>query len=229
MLERVRPGFGLRGTPKLVHGGVSALVLDHMLGEAASEGLSKARFTGTITVKYLRGTRWARFAARRGSTASRAAKSLRAAPFRFRRRHRRGRRCLHRAGVGGGGTVRFYISSAFLNTREIIELAKAADELGYDGIGIPDHVVNLETLDTPYPTPRTGNGAGSPSPTGPIPGSWSARSPRSPRGCGSSTPSTFPRCATRTRRRKPLAPRPFWRRAGWSWASAWVGAARNSR
>lgn len=27
-----------------------------MLGEAASEGLSKARFTGTITVKYLRGT-----------------------------------------------------------------------------------------------------------------------------------------------------------------------------
>jgi acyl-coenzyme A thioesterase PaaI-like protein len=39
-----------------VHGGVSALVLDHLLGEAASEGLSKARFTGTITVKYLRGT-----------------------------------------------------------------------------------------------------------------------------------------------------------------------------
>jgi hypothetical protein len=27
-----------------------------MLGEAASEGLSKPRFTGTITVKYLRGT-----------------------------------------------------------------------------------------------------------------------------------------------------------------------------
>ncbi len=38
-----------------MHGGVSALVLDHMLGEAASEGLSRARFTGTITVKYLRG------------------------------------------------------------------------------------------------------------------------------------------------------------------------------
>lgn len=35
---------------------MSALVLDHMLGEAASEGLSKPRFTGTITVKYLRGT-----------------------------------------------------------------------------------------------------------------------------------------------------------------------------
>lgn len=49
-------GSAYEGPPNLVHGGVSALVLDHMLGEAASEGLSKARFTGTITVKYLRGT-----------------------------------------------------------------------------------------------------------------------------------------------------------------------------
>jgi acyl-coenzyme A thioesterase PaaI-like protein len=49
-------GPAYEGPPGLVHGGVSALVLDHMLGEAASEGLSKARFTGTITVKYLRGT-----------------------------------------------------------------------------------------------------------------------------------------------------------------------------
>lgn len=52
--------------------------------------------------------------------------------------------------------MRFYVSSAFLNTREIIEIARAADELGYDGIGIPDHVVNLETLDTPYPYTRDG-------------------------------------------------------------------------
>jgi len=44
------------GPPGLVHGGVCALVLDHMLGEAASEGLTKPLFTGTITVKYLRGT-----------------------------------------------------------------------------------------------------------------------------------------------------------------------------
>jgi hypothetical protein len=44
------------GPPGLVHGGVCALVLDHVLGEAASEGLTKPRFTGTITVRYLRGT-----------------------------------------------------------------------------------------------------------------------------------------------------------------------------
>jgi hypothetical protein len=49
-------GTAYEGPPGLVHGGVSALILDHLLGEAASEGLSKARFTGTITVKYLRGT-----------------------------------------------------------------------------------------------------------------------------------------------------------------------------
>lgn len=49
-------GAAYEGPPTMVHGGVSALVLDHMLGEAASEGLTKPRFTGTITVKYLRGT-----------------------------------------------------------------------------------------------------------------------------------------------------------------------------
>jgi acyl-coenzyme A thioesterase PaaI-like protein len=49
-------GAAYEGPPGLVHGGVSALVLDHMLGEAASKGLTKPLFTGTITIKYLRGT-----------------------------------------------------------------------------------------------------------------------------------------------------------------------------
>ena len=52
--------------------------------------------------------------------------------------------------------MKYYISSAFLDTREIIEIARAADDLGYDGIGIPDHVVNLETLQTPYPYTKDG-------------------------------------------------------------------------
>jgi probable F420-dependent oxidoreductase len=52
--------------------------------------------------------------------------------------------------------VKFYVSTAFLNTTEIFEIAKAADDLGYDGIGIPDHVVNLETLETPYPYTKNG-------------------------------------------------------------------------
>jgi probable F420-dependent oxidoreductase len=58
--------------------------------------------------------------------------------------------------MGAGNRLKFYISSAFLNTREIVEVAKAADDLGYDGIGIPDHVVNLETLATPYPYTKDG-------------------------------------------------------------------------
>ena len=52
--------------------------------------------------------------------------------------------------------MKFYVSSAFLDTREIIEIARAADDLGYDGIAIPDHVVNLENLDTPYPYTKDG-------------------------------------------------------------------------
>lgn len=49
-------GAAYEGPPGLAHGGVCALVLDHILGEAASEGLTKPLFTGTITVRYLRGT-----------------------------------------------------------------------------------------------------------------------------------------------------------------------------
>ncbi|ORA09731.1 TIGR03619 family F420-dependent LLM class oxidoreductase [Mycobacterium asiaticum] len=52
--------------------------------------------------------------------------------------------------------MKFYVSSAFLKTPDIIEIARAADELGYDGLGIPDHVVNLETLQTPYPYTKDG-------------------------------------------------------------------------
>jgi len=47
--------------------------------------------------------------------------------------------------------VKFYVSTAFLDTTEIVEIAKAAEDLGYEGVAIPDHVVNLETLATPYP------------------------------------------------------------------------------
>src|SRR6201999_1822956 len=90
----------------------------------------------------------------------RASKSLRAALFRMPQASlsrptassssRRGR------GTGGEILLKYYISSAFLNTAEIVEIAKAADELGYDGLGIPDHVVNLETLETPYPYTKDG-------------------------------------------------------------------------
>ena len=52
--------------------------------------------------------------------------------------------------------MKFYVSSAFLEASEILEIARAADELGYEGMAIPDHVVNLETLATPYPYTEDG-------------------------------------------------------------------------
>ncbi|KUI37997.1 LLM class F420-dependent oxidoreductase [Mycobacterium sp. IS-1590] len=53
--------------------------------------------------------------------------------------------------------MRFYVSLAFLDTAEVVEIARAADDLGYEGLGIPDHVVNLETLQTPYPYTKDGS------------------------------------------------------------------------
>jgi len=47
--------------------------------------------------------------------------------------------------------VRFAISTAFQPLDHLVPLARAADELGYDSIAVPDHVVDLEELATPYP------------------------------------------------------------------------------
>ena len=49
-------GSAYEGPPGWVHGGVCALVLDHVLGEAASAGLTKPLFTGTLTLRFVRGT-----------------------------------------------------------------------------------------------------------------------------------------------------------------------------
>lgn len=49
-------GAAYEGPPNHVHGGVSALILDHVLGEVASLGGVKPIFTGTISCRYLRGT-----------------------------------------------------------------------------------------------------------------------------------------------------------------------------
>jgi len=76
-------GSAYEGPPGRVHGGVSALVLDHMLGEAASEALSKARFTGTITVKYVRGTPLGRLRCDAWIDRVKESKSLHAGLFRM--------------------------------------------------------------------------------------------------------------------------------------------------
>jgi acyl-coenzyme A thioesterase PaaI-like protein len=49
-------GAAYEGPPGHVHGGVAALILDHVLGEAASSS-ERPRLTGTITLRYVRTTR----------------------------------------------------------------------------------------------------------------------------------------------------------------------------
>jgi acyl-coenzyme A thioesterase PaaI-like protein len=49
-------GASYEGPPGHVHGGVAALVLDHLLGAAASDGVNP-RLTGEISLRYVRATR----------------------------------------------------------------------------------------------------------------------------------------------------------------------------
>ncbi|MFL6061918.1 MAG: TIGR03619 family F420-dependent LLM class oxidoreductase [Marmoricola sp.] len=47
--------------------------------------------------------------------------------------------------------MRFSVTVAFQPVEELLAIARTADACGYDAISIPDHVVDLETLETPYP------------------------------------------------------------------------------
>jgi len=47
--------------------------------------------------------------------------------------------------------MRFAISTAFLPADQLVAIARLADELGYDALTMPDHVLDLERLETPYP------------------------------------------------------------------------------
>ena len=53
--------------------------------------------------------------------------------------------------------MRFSISSAFQDFPEVLALAKAADEIGYHGLALSDHVINLEVLETAYPYTSDGS------------------------------------------------------------------------
>jgi probable F420-dependent oxidoreductase len=53
--------------------------------------------------------------------------------------------------------VDFAVVGAFLPTEELAPIARAADELGYASFAIADHVVDLESLETPYPYEEDGS------------------------------------------------------------------------
>jgi probable F420-dependent oxidoreductase len=52
--------------------------------------------------------------------------------------------------------MHFSIVTAFQPCDQLVPLARAADELGYHAISVPDHVVDLEELETPYPYTHDG-------------------------------------------------------------------------
>lgn len=66
--------------------------------------------------------------------------------------------------------MRFSISTAFLPVTELRELALAADRLGYHALAVPDHVVDIAELDTPYP--YTPDGSRRWDSTAPWPDPW---------------------------------------------------------
>jgi acyl-coenzyme A thioesterase PaaI-like protein len=47
-------GAAYEGPPGCVHGGVSALLLDHLMGETASDAHTRLIVTGTLTLRYVR-------------------------------------------------------------------------------------------------------------------------------------------------------------------------------
>src|SRR6188472_3959687 len=125
--------------------------------------------------------------------------------------------------------MKFYVSTAFLETSEVVEIAKAADDLGYDGMGIPDHVINLETLKTPYPYTKDGKRRWEAFTEWPDP--WvmiGAIALVTTRLHFVTTCICLP-CAIRTLPRNPLARRHIWLAADWNSASALASARKSSR
>ncbi len=55
------------------------------------------------------------------------------------------------------GAVRFSVVTAFQPADQLLALARAADELGYHSVSVPDHVVDLERLSIPYPYTEDGS------------------------------------------------------------------------
>lgn len=53
--------------------------------------------------------------------------------------------------------MRFSINVAFQPVSELLAIAQAADVCGYDAMLIPDHLVDLESLETPYPYTTDGS------------------------------------------------------------------------
>lgn len=52
--------------------------------------------------------------------------------------------------------MKFVVSFAFSSADHLLDMARAADEAGFDSIAVSDHVVHPEVIKTPYPYTRDG-------------------------------------------------------------------------
>src|SRR5258706_16082980 len=47
--------------------------------------------------------------------------------------------------------VKYWLNVGFLETEQLIPIARAAEELGYEGLSLPDHLVHPSRLESIYP------------------------------------------------------------------------------
>ena len=52
--------------------------------------------------------------------------------------------------------MKFYIAVAYNEPTHLVEIARSAEEAGFGGIVVSDHVVYPQNLETPYPYTRSG-------------------------------------------------------------------------
>jgi len=52
--------------------------------------------------------------------------------------------------------MKFVVSFAFSSTAHLLEMARAADDAGFEAVAVSDHVVHPENIKTPYPYTRDG-------------------------------------------------------------------------
>ncbi len=53
--------------------------------------------------------------------------------------------------------MRYWLNAAFLDVERLVEVAQAADRLGFEGISLPDHLVFPEQIDSAYPYSADGD------------------------------------------------------------------------
>ena len=124
--------------------------------------------------------------------------------------------------------MKYYISTVFLRTRDVIEIATAANELGYHGLAIADHVVNMEQLSSRYPYTDDGRRRWQPFTEWPDPwvmiGALAQAAPRL-----RFVTTVYIAAMRTTWPPKPLEPRRYCPEDGLNLASASGGAKRSSR